>query len=140
MNKSKLVELWYLVLGVVLLTGIAGCTAYYRDGPPVYSSAYYQHPYHYHYYPSTRVYFHISSGHYYYRDGDHWKRVRELPTKYRLDRRERVRLWIDDDKPHSRYKQHSEKYRPKTHHKHDAQHDREERQYNQQRHQRYRNR
>ncbi len=131
---------WWMVLGAVLLTGMVGCTAYYRDGPPVYRSSYYHHPYHYHYYPSTRVYFHISSGHYYYRDHDHWKRARHLPPHHRLDRRDRVRLWIDADKPHSGHKAHREKYRPKAHYKHDMKRDREERSFNRQRHERYRNR
>jgi hypothetical protein len=140
MNRIKIDLSWWMVLGAVLVTGTGGCTAYYRDGPPVYRSEYYHHPYRYHYYPSTRVYFHISSGHYYYRDHDHWKRVRELPPKYRLDRRDRVRLWVDGDKPHSRHREHDGKYRPNPHYKHDMKRDREERRYNKQRHERYRDR
>jgi hypothetical protein len=140
MNRFTIDLSWWIVLGAVLVTGTAGCTAYYRDGPPVYRSEYYHHPYRYHYYPSTRVYFHISSGHYYHRDRDHWKRVRELPPKHRLDRHDRVRLWIDADKPYSRHRQHSEKYKPNPHYKRDMKRDREERKFNRQRHERYRDR
>lgn len=131
---------WRILLGALLLAGISACTAYYRDGPPVYRSDYYHHPYHYHYYPSTRVYFHLSSGHYYYRDGDHWRRTRELPHQHRLDRRDRVRLWMSDDKPYLRHQEHREKYRPRAHYLRDENRDREERRFNRQRHERYRNR
>ncbi len=91
MNRFKIDLSWWVVLGTMLVTGTAGCSTYYRDGPLVYRSEYYHHPYHYHYYPSTRVYFHIFSGHYYHRDRYHWKRVRELLPKHRLGRRDRVR-------------------------------------------------
>jgi len=140
MSRVRINICWRILLGAVLLAGISACTAQYRDGPPVYRSDYYHKPYHYHYYPSSRVYFHISSGNYYYRGRDHWKRTRKLPRHYILDRRDRVRLWIDADKPHSRHIVHREKYRPKAHYKHDMKRDREERHYNRQRHEHYLNR
>jgi len=140
MNRVKFDVLWRAVLGAVLLTGVIGCTAYYHDGSPVYTSAYHHSPYHYLYYPNTSVYFHISSGHYYYRDRDHWNRVKKLPPSHHIDRRDRVHLWIDADRPYSSHNDHHKKYRPKPHYKHDTIRDREERQDNQRQHERYRNR
>ena len=40
MSRIKVVMSRWLVLGAVLLTGVAGCAGYYRDGPPYYTSAY----------------------------------------------------------------------------------------------------
>ncbi len=140
MNSRNINPVWRATLLILLLTGIVGCTAYYREGPPVYRSAYYQYPYHYYYYPSSRVYFHISSGYYYYPDGDRWIRIRQLPPKYHLDHHDRVPLWIDADKPYSRYSQHRDRYRPDPHYKSDKARDPEERRHNERQHERYRNR
>ena len=140
MNRAKIDISWRVVMGAVLLTGVVGCASYYRGGPPIYTSAYYQYPYRYHYYPSARIYYHISSGDYYYRDADHWKRARDLPPRHRLDRRDRVRIWSDADKPYSRHKEHREKFKPKPRRKHDSKRDPEERRDNQRLHERYRNR
>ncbi len=140
MNRVYIDISWWVVLGAVLLAGMVGCTTYYRDGPPYYTSAYHHHPYHYHYYPRADIYFHISSGYYYYRDGGHWKRHRKLPPKHRLDRHDRVRLWIDADKPYSRHGEHRERYRPAPNYKHDTKRDPEERRDNRRLHERYRNR
>ena len=131
---------WRAALAAVLAVGIVGCTTHYRDGPPYYTAAYHHYPYHYYYYPGTRVYFHISSGYYYYRDGDHWKRVRKLPATHHLDHHDRIPVWVDTDKPYSRYRDHDRKYRPSPHYKRDTKRDHEERRHNQQRHERYRNR
>ena len=140
MSRIKVVMSRWLVLGAVLLTGVAGCAGYYRDGPPYYTSAYHHYPNHYHYYPSADIYFHISSGYYYYRDGSHWKHVRKLPPHHRIDRHDRVRLWIDADKPYTRHKQHRERYKPKPHYRHDSRRDPEERRDNQRLHERYKKR
>ncbi len=140
MNGVKAVLPWRPVLLGVLLAGLAGCATYYRDGPPYYSSAHHYHPYHYHYYPGPQVYFHISSGYYYYRDGAHWHRAKQLPPHYHLDRHDRVRIWSDRDKPHSEYPAHQGKYRPRRDYKPDTARDPEERQHNQQLHERYRDR
>jgi hypothetical protein len=131
---------WRVSLISVLAAGITGCTTHYRDGPPVYSSAYYHYPYRYHYYPSSSVYFHLSSGDYYYRDTHHWKRVKKLPPKYHLDHHDRVPLWIDADKPHAKHKEHHRKYKPKSHYRRDTERDREERRHNRRQHERYRDR
>lgn len=129
-----------MALGIVLLAAMGGCTAYYREGPPVYRSAYYHYPYHYYYYPSARVYFNIASGYYYYPDGDRWIRVRDLPRRYHLDRHDRVPLWIDSDKPYSRNSRHRETYRPAPNFRPDPARDPEERQHNRREHERYRDR
>jgi hypothetical protein len=129
-----------VALGVLLLVGVVGCSGYYRGGPPIYRSAYYHHPYHYYYYPSTSVYFHISSGYYYYRDGDYWRHAKQLPPKYHLDHHDRVPVWIDAEKPFTRYKQHRDKYKPKPGFRPDPKRDPEERRNNERMHERYRNR
>lgn len=129
-----------LALALTLAAGLTGCAAYYHEGPPVYRSAYYHYPYYYYYYPSTGVYFHIYSGYYYYPDGTRWIRVRDLPPRYHLDRHDRIPLWIDADKPYSRYTQHRERYRPDPHYRPDPARDPEERRHNRQEHERYRNR
>jgi len=127
-----------MLAGIVLLAGIAGCTAYYREGPPVYRSAYYDYPNYYYYYPSSGVYFHIYSGYYYYPDHDRWIRVRELPHKYHLDRHDRVPLWIDSDRPYARNKVHRDRYRPDPHYRPGPERDLEERRHNAREHDRYR--
>jgi len=130
----------WLVLGVLLMAGGVACTTYYRDGAPIYRSTYDHDPYYYHYYPDSSVYFNISSGYYYYPDGDHWRRVRKLPSRYHLDDHDRVRLWIDADQPYARHRQHRERYRPDPHYRHDPKRDPEERRSNERLHERYRNR
>jgi hypothetical protein len=127
----------WLVTGVLLLTGVAGCAGYYRDGPPYYTSDYHYYPYHYHYYPSSDIYFNISSGYYYYRDGAHWKRARTLPPRRHIDRKDRVRLWIDADWPQDRHRQHRDKYKPKPGYRPDSRRDPEERRENERLHERY---
>ncbi len=129
-----------VALTALLLAGIVGCSGYYRGGPPIYRSAYYHYPYHYYYYPSTSVYFHISSGYYHYRDGDYWRRAKKLPPKYHLDSHDRVRVWIDTDKPFTRYKEHKDRYKPKPDFRPDPKRDPEERRNNERMHERYRNR
>ncbi len=137
MYRDAIDRVWRTVLTAVLSSVIAGCATHYRDGPPYYTSAYHHYPYHYYYYPGTRVYFHVLSGHYYYRDGDHWQRVRKLPKAYQLDHRDRVPVWADTDKPYSRHRDHDRKYRPNPHYKRDTKRDHEERRHNQQQHERY---
>ncbi|MDX1697075.1 MAG: hypothetical protein R3308_02260 [Thiohalobacterales bacterium] len=140
MNSKPFGITWRIILLALLVLSGAGCTAYYRDGPPVYSSTYYHYPYRYHYYPSSSVYFHLYSGDYYYRDTHHWKRVKQLPPKYHLDRHDRVHLWIDADKPHARHHDHKNKYKPSTKYRRDTARDSEERRHNRRQHERYRNR
>ena len=138
MDRSGINRRWRMLLGVVLLAGISACTTHYREGPPVYRSAYYHYPYYYHYYPSSSIYFHIDSGYYYYPERDRWVRVRELPRKYHLDRHDRVPLWIDTDKPYARNKAHREKYRSDPHYQPKPARDPEERRHNTRQHERYR--
>lgn len=140
MNRLKIGLFLRMALGTLLLASIVGCSGYYRGGPPVYRSEYYNYPYHYYYYPSSSVYFHLSSGHYHYLDGDFWKRANKLPPKYHLDHRDRVPVWLDTDKPFTRYKGHRDKYRPRPDFRPDPKRDSEERRNNERMHERYRNR
>ena len=89
------------------------------------------------YYPDAQVYFHITSGNYYYRDGTKWVRTRTLPTRHHLDRHDRVPLWIDSDKPHVKHREHRERYTPRPQYKRNKSRDPEERRHNQRMHERF---
>lgn len=140
MSSFKFRRFLLEVFVVVMITGVAGCSSYYHDGPPIYKRAYYHDPYHYYYYPSVDVYFHIHSGRYYYRDGGRWHGSLTLPHRYHLDHHDRVRVWHDSDKPHRRHEHHRNRHKPSPHYKRDMQRDRNERKHNQQRHEKYRRR
>jgi len=124
-------------LSAVVLAATVGCSSHYRGGPPVYTSAYYHYPYRYHYYPSSQVYFHITSGNYYYRDGTKWVRTRTLPSRHHLDSHDRVPLWIDSEKPHVKHKEHRERYRPSPQYRQNKTRDPKERRHNQRMHERF---
>jgi hypothetical protein len=140
MNSIILKLVWRGGLIALLATGPAGCSTYYRDGPPLYSSAYYHYPYRYYYYPGTDIYYHLSSGDYYYSDGRRWKRDKQLPPQHQLDHRDRVQVWIDSDKPQDRHKEHQRKYKPSPRYERDSVRDRNERRHNLRQHERYRDR
>ena len=91
----------------------AGCVydpVYY--GPPPHSD-YRPHIYDYYYYPSVGVYFHFTSGYYYYRDRQRWIRSRVLPPHIHIDSKSRVRIRVDADKPMVRHKEHVRTYKPR---------------------------
>ncbi len=126
---------------LITLSGTAGCVYEpYRGGPPVYRSAYRHYPYHYYYYPSTRVYFHLHSGDYYYHRDKRWHRAHVLPPHVFLDRRDRVRVWIDASRPHDRQRDHVKRYKPSPRYHADRHRDRDERAHNRREHKKYRNR
>lgn len=100
-----------LVVGLAVV--FAGCVydpVYY--GPTAYPD-YRPDYYDYYYYPSAGVYFHFTSGYYYYRSGSRWLQVRHLPSHIHIDARDRVKLRIDSDKPYLRHKEHHRQYKPR---------------------------
>ncbi len=97
-------------LAVALLPALPGCVEPYHDAPP--PPRFPPYYYDYYYYPHVDVYFHIYSGHYWYRDGPYWRRVRRLPPHIHLHPRYRVVLRVYDEYPHRRYDEHRKEYPP----------------------------
>lgn len=74
----------------------------------------YAYPSHYHdywYFPDRRVYYHIYSGWYYYRDHGEWRRVRHLPPYLSLDWSRRRRFNMRGGTPWQRHQKDRQKYR-----------------------------
>jgi len=101
----------------------------YYVGPPPH---HHYHPHHhdYYYYPGVRVYFHFTTGHYFYFHKKHWIRARVLPPHIHLDPRERVRIRIDTDKPYLKHKAHKRRYVPLKNYRYDKQRSQKEREAN----------
>ena len=115
----------------------AGCVydpVYY--GPPAYPD-YYPHYYDYYYYPSVGVYFHFTTGHYYYHDHDRWIRTQVLPPHIHLDVHDRVKLRVESDKPYLKYQEHRRVYKPKPEYRIDEQRNVKEREANRRWYQEY---
>ena len=130
-NKALL-----MIAGITLLTGATlitttGCSNDYR-GATIYRPAYFS-PYDYYYYPYWSVYFNISTGYYYYRDGVTWIKVRTLPSRFILDDRDRVRVVINSDKPYLKHAEHRIQYTPRPNIKYERTRDIRERTSNQSR-------
>ena len=115
----------------VSISGLfAGCVydpVYY--GPPAYPD-YHPHYYDYYYYPSVGVYFHFTTGYYYYRDHTHWVRARVLPPHIHLDVHNRVKIHVKSDKPYVKYPEHKRIYTPKPDYKYDEKRSKREREAN----------
>lgn len=79
-----------------------------------------QEPWGYYYYPDVQVYFHYSSGFYFYFDNGLWLRTRILPRHYILNPRARVHLHIKNHKPYIFHREHRQKYRPDYPHRSDG--------------------
>lgn len=145
MKQLKLKKTWLKIAGggllaATMLTGILGCDHDYRVRSVSYGSSYY-HPFDYYYYPYSRVYFSISTGYYYYPDGDRWIKVRTLPPRYYLDRRDRVTLKIKSNvRPYMYHHQHRVRYAPRPNYRVDRNRDRVERNLNRERYKKYRRR
>lgn len=137
-NKRLAAAIAILLAAVVLIA--SGC-AYdgYRHGPYARAPAHSRPPhyYDYHYYPSARVYFHLYTGHYYYRSRDTWIRVRNLPAHAYLGPRDRVKLRIWSDRPYVHYRTHRQRFLPRPGYRPDRSRDRFERSYNRRHHQQY---
>lgn len=118
-----------MLLGLsVLLTACAYGPGYY--GPPRHSH-YYPHYHDYYFYPSARVYFHFTTGTYYYLDGTVWIKTGVLPAHIRIDASHRVKLRIDSDRPYSRFDRHISVYKPRPNYRVEAEQNRREREANQ---------
>lgn len=125
------------VLYLLLLPAVLGGTACsysprYADAPP--------YGYEYYYYPNVGVYFHLISGDYYYRDRDHWSRVRVLPPSILLDHRLRRTVVIKEREPYHHFDRYREEHRPPPGFRPDPRYDRPERDHNRRRHEEYRKR
>lgn len=128
------------LLAATMLTGVVGCDDGYRVRSVSYGSSYY-HPFDYYYYPYSRVYFSVTTGYYYYPGRERWIKVRTLPPRYYLDRRDRVTLKIkSNDKPYLMHHQHRARYAPRPQYRVDRNRDRVERNLNRDRYKRYRRR
>ncbi len=138
-RKVSLAAISATLLAGGALVAITGCADEYRVRPEPYRSVYYD-PYDYYYYPDVSVYFHISSGYYYYRDGANWVRVRTLPAHFYLNDRNRVRLAIKSNKPYRYYKEHRTRYVSNPTYQRDHRRNLIERENNQNRHKQYRRR
>ncbi len=116
MKNHKMKKTMLMLTGITLLTGanlvaISGCSNDYR-GATIYRPAYFS-PYDYYFYPYWSVYFNVSTGYYYYRDGVTWIKVRTLPSRFILDDRDRVRIVINSDKPYIKHTEHRARYAPR---------------------------
>jgi len=107
--KKTIMALSGIALLSVTVLVVSSCSNdYYRASTA--SKRIYYHPHDYYYYPNLSVYFHISSGYYYYREGVDWRRVRTLPSRYFLDSRNRVRIVINSNIPYIKHNTHKLKY------------------------------
>ena len=108
----------------------AGCVY----GPPYYGPPphyhYYPHYHDYYFYPAARVYFHFTTGTYYYLDGTIWIKTRVLPPHIRIDARNRVKIRVDSDKPYLRFKDHMGTYKSAPNYRVDPDRNRKEREAN----------
>lgn len=116
MNPTIVKPLGAGLLALLLAGGLSGCYAEpYRPAPPrAYVPAYQWYPYDYFYYPSVGVYFHIHTGYYWYRDHDHWVRVKRLPPHIVVLARDRQRIRIDHGEPWRYHERHVERYQPRV--------------------------
>lgn len=109
---------------------ISGCVygpGYY--GPPPHYH-YYPHHFDYYFYPSARVYFHFTTGTYYYLDGTIWIKTRVLPPHIRIDSSHRYKIRVESDRPYSRYREHISVYKPRPGYRPEIEANRREREAN----------
>lgn len=102
MHRRRFVQLLTGSAVVALGSGLAACSypEYYPRRPH----------YGYYYYPNVNVYFHIHTGHYYYRTGSAWHRSRSLPRHIKLDRHRRRHIYIREPRPYDRNREHRREY------------------------------
>ena len=111
----------------VLLPGCVYESPYY--GPPHHH--YHPHYYDYYYYPYTQVYFHFTTGIYYYREGGVWVTAKILPPHIHIDATHRVRIRVESDRPYIKFNEHIRIYKPKPNYRIDIERSRKEREANQ---------
>ena len=111
----------------VVLTGCVHDPAYY--GPPAHTH-YYPHYYDYYFYPSVQVYFHFTTGLYYYLDDGIWISSRILPPYIHITDKDRVRIRIESDKPYLKFPAHKRLYKPRPDYREDKERSKNEREAN----------
>jgi len=138
LTKKRIAALVFIAVTTVVL--VPGC-AYdvYQHGTYPRSTVAYRpaYTYDYHYYPSTRVYFHLYSGYYYYRPYKTWLRVKRLPPSIYIGPGERVHVRIWSAPPYVRHDLHVKRFHPHPRFRRDRSRDRYERRYNRRHHQQY---
>lgn len=116
------------VISSIFVTGCVYDPTYY--GPPPHYH-HYPHYYDYYYYPYARVYFHFTTGIYYYRDGGIWVTAKILPPHIHIDAKNRVRIRVESDKPYLKFNEHTRIYKFKPSYSVDLERSRKERDANQ---------
>ena len=136
--KFRLLIRYALLLGSISFAGfLAGCVydpVYY--GPPPHRH-YHPHYYDYYYYPHAQVYFHFTTGIYYYRDGGVWVTAKILPPHIHIDAAHRVRIRVESDRPYLKFNEHIRIHRPEPNYRIDPERSRKEREANRRWHQEY---
>lgn len=111
MGRIKLTKLSMLCLAGAVSVTAAGCSYHSaHPAPPPASHHYPSYYYDYYYYPDVDVYFHLYSGHYYYRRNGAWVSVDVLPPRIHLDRYHRVPLRIWHERPYVHHREHRKRY------------------------------
>jgi uncharacterized protein YcfL len=86
-----------------------------RGGPPPWAPAHGRRAkearYRYYYYPASGVYMNVSTGGYFYLNGDTWQVAMTLPSTVRLDSGNYVSLELETDRPYLYYDEHKSKYK-----------------------------
>jgi len=114
-------------LGLFVMVSVSCVVDPHYYGPPVQPRPAYYSPYGYYYYPSVQVYFQYSTGFYFYPSGSIWLKSRVLPTRFRLDPRDRVHLRIESNRPYLYHHKQVKKYQSPKDHKAVPENDRHER-------------
>ena len=114
---------WFRAVASVFIVGalliLTACDEDVRVRSVSVGSSIYQ-PYDYYYYPTTRVYFNISTGDYFYPDRDRWARGRSLPPRYRVNDNDRVTIRIKSkDQPYIYHNEHRARYVPRREYRRD---------------------
>ena len=118
-----------LALSLSLAVGLTACVYdphYSGSAHRPYYPYYYPLYYDYYFYPSVQVYFHYSTGYYYYSHNKRWIRSKALPPHIHLDPRDRVITRIEGNKPYLRNKQHRQEFQPRRNYRPDPQLHRQE--------------
>ncbi|OGT19061.1 MAG: hypothetical protein A2V90_00865 [Gammaproteobacteria bacterium RBG_16_57_12] len=84
-----------------------------KGGPPAHAPAHgYRARHHYHYYPSSDVYFDSARGVYFYISDNNWQMSATLPLTLKARLGDHVTIEMDSEHPYSEHKAHKSKYPP----------------------------
>ena len=113
MYRVKNLKARYVPISIMLAFLFGGCVydPHYNVPPP--SARHYYDPYDYYYYPGVNVYFHFTTGFYYYHDRTRWIRTHILPPHIYIYPHDRVRIKIKSKEPYLRHNEHKERYTPR---------------------------